>query len=46
MNDWEIFNETTLPVKEHFCSCLNIEDFTHADYAHVKRVSNNFEIKN
>ena len=31
MDDWEKFNETTLPVKEQFFSNLNMEDITDAD---------------
>ena len=46
MDDWEKFNETTLPEKENFYSHLNMEDITDADYAHAKRVSKDFEIKN
>ena len=42
MDDWEKFNETTLPEKEF----LNIEDITDADYAHAKRVCKDFEIEN
>ena len=40
MDDWEKFNETSLPVKEDFYSHLNMEDITDADYAHThtKRV--------
>ena len=34
MDDWEKFNETTLPVKEQFFSNLNMEDITDADYMH------------
>ena len=45
MDDWEKFNETSLPETEHFYSHLNMEDITDADYAHAKRVSKNFEIK-
>ena len=40
MDDWEKFNEATIPEKEF----LNIEDITHADYAHAKRVCKDFEI--
>ena len=36
MDYWENFNETSLPEKEDFCSHLNIEDVTDADYAHAK----------
>ena len=31
MDDWEKFNETTLPENEAFCSHLNMEDTTDAD---------------
>ena len=46
MDDWKKLNETSLPEKEDFYSCLNIEDITDADYAHAKRVCKDFEIKN
>ena len=46
MDDWEKFNETSLPEKEGFYSHLNMEDITDADYAHAKRVCKDFEIKN
>ena len=46
MDDWEKFNETSLPEKEDFNSHLNMEDITDADYAHAKRVCKDFEIKN
>ena len=45
MDDWKEFNETTLAVKEYFYSYLNMEDITDIDYAHAKRVSNDFETK-
>ena len=45
MDDWEKFNETSLPEKEDFYSHLNMEDITDADYAHAKRVRKDFEIK-
>ena len=38
MDDWEKFNETSLPKKEDFYSLLNMEDITDADYTHAKRV--------
>ena len=44
MDDWEKFNETSLPEKENY-SGLNMEDITNADYAHAKRVCKDFEIK-
>ena len=45
MDDWEKFNETSLPEKEEFFSNLNMEDTRDADYMHAKRVCENFEIK-
>ena len=44
MGDLEKFNET-LPEKEDFYSHLNMEDITDSDYAHIKRVRKDFEIK-
>ena len=46
MDDWEIFNEISLPENESFYSHLNMEDVTDADNAHAKRVFKDFEIKN
>ena len=46
MDDWEKFNETTLPEKGDFYSHLNMEVITDADYAHAKRFCKDFEIKN
>ena len=46
MDHWEKLSETLLPEKEDFYSHLNMEDITDADYAHAKRVSKDFEIKN
>ena len=37
MNEWERFNETSLPKKEEFYGNLNIEDITEADYMHAKK---------
>ena len=45
MDEWEKFNETTLPEKEEFYSNLNMEDITDADYIHAKRVCKDIEIK-
>ena len=45
MDDWEIFNKTSLPEKEDFYSHLNMEDITDADYTHAKRVCKGFEIQ-
>ena len=45
MDEWEKFNETTLPEKEEFYSSVNLEDITDADYMHTKRICKDFEIK-
>ena len=45
VDDWEKFNETTLPEKEEFCCNLNMKDITDADYMHGKRVCKEFEKK-
>ena len=42
MDDQEKFNETTLPEKVEFYRNLSIEDITHADYMHAKRVCKDF----
>ena len=46
MDNWERFNETSLPDKEAFCSNLNMEDITDVDYKHAKRVFKNLSNKN
>ena len=46
MDEWEKFNEATFVEKEEFCSRLNVEVITDADYIYAKRVSKDFEIKN
>ena len=38
MDDWERFNEISLPEKDDFYSHLNMENITDADYTHAKRV--------
>ena len=45
MDDWEKFNETSLPEKEDLYSHLNMEDITDADYAHAKRICKDFKVK-
>ena len=40
MDDWEEFNETSLPKEDDFNSHLNMEDITDADYAHAKEFVN------
>ena len=46
MDDWEKFNEKSLPEKEDFYNHLNMEDNNVADYLHAERVCKYFEIKN
>ena len=45
IDDWEKFNEISLPEKEDFYSHLNMENIIDTDYAHTKRVCKDFEIK-
>ena len=45
VDDWERFNELSLPEKEGFYSHLNIKDITDADYMDAKRVCKDFGIK-
>ena len=46
MDDWEKFNKTSVPEKEDFCSRLNTDDITDADFTHAKSVCKYFERKN
>ena len=46
MDNWEKFNETTLPPKKAFYSELNLENITDKDYANAKKIWDVFEIKN
>ena len=46
MDDWEKSSEISLPEKEDFYSHLKMENITGADYALVKRVCKDFEIRN
>ena len=46
MDSWEKFDETSLPDKEAFYSSLNMEDITHVNYRHAKRVLKYFNNKN
>ena len=46
MNSWERFKETSLPNKEEFYSCLNMEDITDTDYRHAKRVFKELKMNN
>ena len=33
MDDWEKYNETSLPEKDYIYSDVNMKDITNADYA-------------
>ena len=46
MDSWGRFVETSSPDKDAFCSSLNMEDITDADYRHAKRVFKNLNNKN
>ena len=46
MDEWEKFNETSLPEKEELYSRLNMKDITNADYMHARGVFKDPEIKN
>ena len=46
MDNWERFDDASLPYKEDFYSNLNIEDITDVNYCHAKRVFKDFNNKN
>ena len=46
MDDWENFNETSLPKKKDFYSHPNIKNIIDADYMYAKGVWKDFKIKN
>ena len=45
-DDWEKFNEKSLPEKEEIYSNLNTENITDSDYNHSKRICKDIEIRN
>ena len=45
MDNWEKFNETTLPLKEAFYSKLNRKCMSEEDYAHAQKVLEMFKMK-
>ena len=45
MDNWEKFDETTIPPKEVFYSKLNLKGISDADYEHAQKVWGVFEIK-
>ena len=46
MDNWEKFNEMSIPEKQDFYRHLNIQDITDAGDAHAKRVCKDFKIIN
>ena len=46
MDTWERYDETSLPNKEDFYSCLKMKDITDIDYKHAKRVFRELKIYN
>ena len=46
MDNWEKFDEITIPLKETFYSKLNLEGISDAEYAHAQKVWKVFRIKN
>ena len=46
MDNWERFNETSLPNKEPFYSNLNMENIDDIDYRHGNNVFKRFKLKN
>ena len=45
MNNWERFDETSLPNKESFYSKLNMENIADIDYRHGNNVFKRFKLK-
>ena len=45
MDDWEKFNETSVPEENDFYIHLNRQDITDADYVHAKTISEGFGVK-
>ena len=46
MDNWERFNETSLPSKESFYSNLNMKNIEDIDYRHGNNVFNKFKLNN
>ena len=46
MDNWERFDETSLPNEEAFYSSLNIENIIHVDYRHENSVFKDFKMNN
>ena len=46
LDNWERFNETSMPSKESFYSNLNMEDIDDIDYTHGNNVFDKFKLSN
>ena len=46
MDNWERFNEMSLPSKKSFYSNLNMENIDDIDYRHGNNIFKRFELKN
>ena len=46
MDNWEIFDKTSLPDKESFYSSLNMKNIDDIDYRHGNNVFKKFKLKN
>ena len=46
VDNWERFNETSLPSKKDFYSNLNMEDIDDTDYRHGNNVFKGFKLEN
>ena len=46
MDNWERFDETSLPDNKSFYSSLNMENIEDIDYRHGNNVFNKFKLKN
>ena len=46
MDNWEKFDETSLPNKESFYSSLNMKNINDIDYRHGHNVFKRFKLKN
>ena len=46
MDNWERFDETSLPDKESFYSSLNMENINDIDYRHGNKLFKKFKLKN
>ena len=46
VDNWERFNEISIPSKQDFYSNLNVEDINDIDYRHANNVFKRFELEN